>query len=248
MPSPLFELENVTVYRGDVRALDHLSLTLHAGEHVAILGPNGCGKSTLIKTLTRECYPATGNGPFGVRVMGLERWDVAALRATLGIVTNDLVAECTRGMSSDFADGHTRVTGRDTVLSGFFSSIGIWAHHQVTPFMKQAAHAILAQLELTHLADRPLNQLSSGEAKRLVIGRALVHAPTALVLDELANSLDVRAASQLRDTTRVIAQSGTTVIMVTHHLPEIVPEVTRIVLLKHGRVFDDGPKKGSSPK
>jgi len=242
MNSHLFELDNVTVYRGRVRVLDRLSLTLHAGEHVAILGPNGCGKSTLIKTLTRECYPATGDGQFTVRVMGRERWDTVTLRSMLGIVTNDLVAECTRGMSSDFAEGHRRVTGRDTVLSGFFSSIGIWAHHEVTPLMRQRADAILAQLELTQLADRPLNQLSSGEAKRLVIGRALVHAPTALVLDELANSLDLRAAGQLRDTTRVIAQSGTTVIMVTHHLPEIVPEITRIVLLKDGRVFDDGPK------
>ena len=241
--TPLFELDNVTVYRGETRALDHLTLALHAGEHVAILGPNGCGKSTLIKTLTRECYPATADGPFAVRVMGRDRWDTTSLRSMLGIVTNDLVMECTRGMSSDFAEGHTRVTGRDTVLSGFFSSIGIWAHHDVTPEMRSKTDEILSRLEMAHLADRPLSQLSSGEAKRIVIGRALVHAPAALVLDELANSLDLRAAARLRDATRVIAQSGTTVIMVTHHLPEIIPEITRVILLQQGRVVDDGPKE-----
>ncbi len=242
MAPALFELDNVTVFREDTRALDRLSLTVRAGEHIAILGPNGCGKSTLIKTLTRECYPYTGDGPSLVRVMGRDRWDVTSLRAMLGIVTNDLVAECTRGMSSDFAEGHTRVTGRDTVLSGFFSSIGLWAHHDVTSAMREQADRLLARLELEHLADRPLHQLSSGEAKRLVIARALVHEPAALVLDELANSLDLRAASQLRASTRAIAQAGTTVIMVTHHLSEVIPDITRVVLIDRGRVVDDGPK------
>jgi iron complex transport system ATP-binding protein len=243
MTLPLFELDNVTVYRDETRALDRLTLTVRQGEHVAILGPNGCGKSTLIKTLTRELYPATGDGPFVVRIMGRDRWDVSSLRSMLGIVTNDLVAECTRGMSSDFAEGLTRVTGLDTVLSGFFSSIGVWAHHHVTPDMRRQADAILARFDMAHLAGRPLNHLSSGEAKRLVIGRALVHAPAALLLDELANSLDLRAAAQLRDTTRAIAQTGTTVVMVTHHLSEIIPEITRVDLLDRGRVVDDGPKE-----
>ena len=175
--------------------------------------------------------------------MGVDRWDVTSLRSMLGIVTNDLVAECTRGMSSDFAENLTRVTGRGTVLSGYFSSIGVWAHHHVTPEMRRHADEILQRLEIAHLADRTLNELSSGEAKRLVIGRALVHAPAALVLDELANSLDLRAAAQLRETTRAIAHGGTTVIMVTHHLPEIIPEVTRVILLQHGHVVDDGPKE-----
>jgi iron complex transport system ATP-binding protein len=213
-----------------------------AGQHVAILGPNGSGKSTLIKALTRECYPAVDEGPFTLRVLGRDRWDVASLRAMLGIVTNDLVADCVRGMSSDFAEGHHRVTGRDTVLSGFFSSIGIWAHHQVTPEMREKAAAILQQLALGHVADRPLHELSSGEARRLVIGRALVHDPAALVLDEVTNSLDLRAAHDLRESLRTIARGGTSIILVTHHLEEVIPEVQRVVLLKAGRVFADGPK------
>jgi iron complex transport system ATP-binding protein len=145
-------------------------------------------------------------------------------------------------MSSDFADSPRRVTGRDTILSGFFSSIGLWRHHIVTPEMQCLADEILARLEIGHLAARRLHELSSGEAKRLVIGRALVHAPTALVLDEVANSLDLRATHQLRETIRRIAASGTTIVLVTHHLPEIIPEIARVILLDRGRVLDDGAK------
>jgi iron complex transport system ATP-binding protein len=241
--TPLFDLRNVTVYRGDTRALDRLTLSIEVGEHVAILGPNGCGKSTLIKTFTRECYPVLDD-PDGawLRILGREIWDVTELRSMLGIVTNDLVADCVRGMSSDFAEAPRRVTGRDTILSGFFSSIGLWRHHVVTPGMARLADDLLARLEIGHLAARRLNELSSGEAKRLVIGRALVHAPTALVLDEVANSLDLRATHQLREAIRGIATSGTTIVLVTHHLAEIIPEIARVILLDRGRVLDDGPK------
>ena len=240
---PLIECRDVTVYRGDTRALDRLSLTIAAGEHVAILGPNGCGKSTFIKTLTCECYPAIELVPFTLRIMGRDRWSVTELRRMLGIVSQDLIAECTRGKSSDFAEFPRRVTGRDTVLSGFFSSIGIAGHQEVTPEMTDKADAILERLEIAHLADRPLDELSSGEARRLVIARALVHDPAALVLDEVGNSLDLRAFHHLRETIRAIAQAGIAVIVVTHHLPEIIPEIDRVILLGDGRVLDDGSKE-----
>jgi iron complex transport system ATP-binding protein len=241
--APLVDCQNVTVYRGQIRALDRLTLSIAAGEHVAILGPNGCGKSTFIKTLTRECYPAIEEPPSTLRIMGRDRWSVVELRAMLGIVSQDLIMECTRGMSSDFADFPRRVTGRDTVLSGFFSSIGIWKHHHVTREMERKTDEILGRLEIAHLASRHLHELSSGEARRLVIGRALVHDPAALVLDEVANSLDLRAAHQLRETTRAIAQAGVALVIVTHHLPEIIPEVDRVILMKEGRVVADGAKE-----
>jgi iron complex transport system ATP-binding protein len=242
MPPPLLDYQNVSVFRGDTLALDRLSLSIDVGEHVAILGPNGCGKSTLIKTFTRECYPAHADEPSHLRILGQEAWDVTELRGMLGIVTNDLVAECTRGMSSDFAEIPRRVTARDTVLSGFFSSIGVWAHHHVTPQMAAQADALLARLEVAHLADRGLDEMSSGEVRRVVIARALVHDPTSLVLDEPTNSLDLRAMHEVRDAVRAIARSGMTVLLVTHHLPDIIPEIERVILLKRGRIVADGPK------
>jgi iron complex transport system ATP-binding protein len=243
MSAPLLDYRNVTVYRGDRIGLDNISLRVDQGEHVAILGPNGSGKSTLIKTFTRECYPAPLEEDVSwLRIMGQDTWDVTSLRSMLGIVTNDLVTACTHGMSSDFVENHRRVTGRHTVLSGFFSSIGLWSHHQVTPEMQRKTDEILARFDVSHLADRSLDAVSSGEARRLVIGRALVHDPAALVLDEVANSLDMGASRELRDIVRRVAQTGTTVVMVTHHLSDIIPEIDRVIFLSHGRIVDDGRK------
>ena len=241
--APLLDYQNVSVYRGDRLALDRISLTIRAGEHVAILGPNGCGKSTLIKTMTRECYPSPRQGPYDLRILGQETWDVTTLRSMLGIVTNDLVDRCVRGITGDFAsDFKNTVTGRDTILSGFFASVGVWSHHHVTREMQTKTEEILQRLEIQHLADRRLDELSSGEARRVVIGRALAHDPAALVLDEPTNSLDMRAAHELGESVRAIAQSGTTIVLVTHHLPDIIPEIERVILMRGGRLVDDGPK------
>jgi iron complex transport system ATP-binding protein len=227
----LLDYENVTIYRGDRIALDRIAFSVETGQHVAILGPNGSGKSTLIKTMTRECYPYRGSGLVRLRIMDRDTWSVFELRAMLGIVTNDLIAACTR-----------HLTARDVVVSGFFSSIGLWPHHEVTAEMDRQAAAILERLEVPHLADRYLDELSSGEARRIVIARALVHDPKALVLDEPTNSLDVRSTYELREMIRRIAREGLTVILVTHHLADIIPEIGRVILLKDGRIVRDGPK------
>lgn len=243
MANELLQLTDISKSFGGVQALRDVSLTIEAGKIYTLVGENGCGKSTLIKTFTRECYPATSEGPHHLRILGQEAWDVVELRRMLGIVTNDLVDQCTRGMSSDFAELPRRVTARNTVLSGFFSSIGVWEHRVVTPEMREKTDELLARLGVAHLADRFLTQMSSGEVRRVVIARALVHDPSSLVLDEPTNSLDLRATYELRDAVRVIAQSGMSVVLVTHHLADIIPEIDRVILIKKGRVVDDGPKE-----
>jgi iron complex transport system ATP-binding protein len=150
----------------------------------------------------------------------------------LGIVSNDLMQSCARDFS-----------GREVVLSGFFSSIGIWPNHEVTPAMSKKADEVLDLLEVAHLADRNVDEMSSGEARRILIGRALVHDPKALVLDEPTVSLDLHATHELRVILRKLAQARTSIIVVTHHLPDIIPEIDRVVLIKKGRVLQDGAKR-----
>ena len=232
--TPLLEFRNATVYRGDRVALHDISFSIAEGEHTAILGPNGCGKSTLIKTITRDLYPLpTANGA-AVRILGRDTWNVFELRTQLGIVSSDLLQTCIR----DF-----NFTGREIVLSGFFSSIGIWPHHLVTPEMERKASQILDLLEIPHLARRWLDELSSGEARRILIARALVHDPQAILLDEPGNSLDLHALCELQSLLGKLARSGVTILLTTHHLPEIIPEIRRVILLKDGRVFRDGHKQ-----
>jgi iron complex transport system ATP-binding protein len=228
----LIEYRNVTVSRNEHAMLDGITLSISQGEHVAILGPNGAGKSSLIKTITREYYPHAGFPNSYLRIMGKEYWNVFELRTLLGIVSSDLVEVCTGNF-----------TGRQIILSGFFSSIGIWPHHKVTAAMERKVKKVMALLEIPHLAERRTNQMSTGEARRILIGRALVHDPQTLVLDEPSASLDLHAAYELRKILRKIAGEGTSIIMVTHHLTDIIPEITRVILLKAGRVFEDGAKE-----
>jgi iron complex transport system ATP-binding protein len=221
----------VSVVRGDNLALDRLSLRIEQGEHLCILGPNGCGKSTLIKTLTRECYPIAREDS-AIYILGRERWNIFELRSLLGIVSPDLLTACT-----------TDANGLDVVLSGFFSSTRIFPNHQPRPEYRERAEAALARLGIAHLAARPVGEMSSGEAKRTLIARALVHDPQTLLFDEPSNALDIAGQVELRDTMRELARAGLGILLVTHHVSEIIPEIERVVLLQGGRIVADGPKE-----
>jgi iron complex transport system ATP-binding protein len=227
---PLLELERVTVIRGERAALASVTLRIHAGERVCILGPNGSGKSTLIKTIARECYPVPEDGA-RMAILGEERWDVAELRTRLGIVSPDTLAACT-----------SPATARDVVLSGFFSSTRIFPHHDVSTEHLARAHEALARLGIAHLASRRVIEMSSGEAKRTLIARALVHSPQALLFDEPGTSLDFAAHAEVKRAMRELARTPLGLVLVTHDVSEIIPEIERVVLLREGRVFDDGPR------
>ncbi|HEY4740891.1 MAG TPA: ATP-binding cassette domain-containing protein [Candidatus Acidoferrales bacterium] len=226
----LLEFTNVTVMRGARTALHDITLRIAAGEHVCILGPNGCGKSTLIKTITRECYPLASENS-RILLFGKAQWNIFELRSLLGIVSPDLLASCT----SD-------ATGLDVVLSGFFGSTRIFTHHQIEPDLVARAQSSLARLNALHLAARPVAELSSGEAKRVLLARALVHDPKTLLFDEPGTALDVEAQRHLQETMRNLAQQGIGILLVTHHISDIIPEIDRIIFLQEGRILADGSK------
>jgi iron complex transport system ATP-binding protein len=228
---PLLDFHNLRVMRGQKIALNDFSLRVGADEHIAILGPNGCGKSTLIKIIARECYPVA-RPESSMSILGEDTWDVFALRTRLGIVSNDWMLSCTGN-----------ACGREVVLSGFFSSVSIFSNHAVTAKHRELADAALAELHISQLADRPVCEMSSGEARRILIARALVHKPKALLFDEPCNSLDLAAQQSLRHMMSALARAGTAIILVTHELADIVPEIQRVVLMSTGQVVADGPKE-----
>lgn len=232
---PVLQLTHATFIRGRTRALDDVTLTIEAGEHTVILGPNGAGKSSLIRLLTLDDRPrALGNGMPPLRLFGRDRWDIGELRTRLGVVTGELDA----GFGVSTSRG--RVSGLDAAVSGLFGSHGVFAHHDVTPAVRDRGREALRRVEATHLETKPLNEMSAGERRRVLIARALVSTPSALVLDEPTTGLDLVARHRFMETVRRLAREGTTIILVTHHVDEIIPETRRVVLLRDGRVAFDG--------
>ena len=237
-PSPLISLRSATLVRGGRAVLHDLRFDIGQGEHVAVLGPNGSGKSSLIRLVAYQDYPlAHPGGEPPVRVLGRDRWDVFELRAHLGIVSADLHTAYTA------REGYGRTPGLDVVLSGFFASFGLFDHLQVTPAMRDRARSALALVEAEHLARQPMGALSTGEARRLLIARALAPDPGALLLDEPTASLDLAVRQRFLAMVSRLAGLGKTVILVTHHVEEVIPEIQRVILLKDGRVYADGPKE-----
>lgn len=236
-PSPLLlELAHLTVARGDRCVLRDFSLQVRRGEHIALLGPNGSGKSTLVKLITGELYPQTGVRGMRFRLFGRDQWALEDVRRNIGIVTLDLLQNLSHEVLA------RQVTARELVLSGFFNSLGLWPHHHPTRAHERRARELLRFLEIAHLASRSLAEMSSGEQRRALIGRALVHDPEALILDEPTNSLDPGAVREFRGLLRKLARAGKSLILVTHHIADLIPEIDRVILMQDGRIVGDGPK------
>src|SRR5260370_25097709 len=235
--APFLPLAHVNVARGENVVLHDINLTVNTGEHIAILGPNGCGKSTLIKTITCECYPIV-MPETQVSIFGRERWDLTELKKRLGVVSPELPGRPTL---------HT--TGRDAVLTGFFSSSTLWPNLTVTEAMQARADEVLAQVDAVALANKPVGEMSAGQQRRIMIGRALVGSSSAadgatqmLLLDEPSNALDLAAQPYLRNLLRKLARQGTGILLITHHIADILPEIDRILLMRDGRIVADAPK------
>lgn len=230
---PLIDIQDATIWRGTTRVFDGLTLRIEQNECVAILGPNGSGKTTLLKALNRELYPVAQKDSW-VRILGRDRWNVSELRRHIGVVSDDL---------------HRRyrptTTAIEVVVSGYLSSIGIHGSlsQRISREQIERGESMLRELNIEALRDIPLKSMSTGQQRRCLLGRAMVHRPSTLIFDEPTAGLDLAASFDYLGRIRRFADDGCTIIIVTHHLNEIPPEVGRIVLLHDGRVAADGCKE-----
>ena len=226
-----FEVRDANVWRGETLALRDFSLDLREGESVAILGPNGAGKSTLLGLLTGELRAEARPGTT-VRLFGDDLWALWDIRAMIGVV-----------MPEDVKRFDAEEPGLDAVRSSFRGAFGRTRDMRFSKRETSASLAAMERMNVVHLADREFGRLSSGEQRRILIARALVHEPRVIVLDEPSTALDFAASIELGKLLRELPASGHTLVWVTHHPGEIPPEVERAVLLRDGRVFADGPKR-----
>ena len=229
----LIEIRNATIYRGATRVFERLNLDIARHEPLAILGPNGSGKTTLLKVINREIYPARVPDSH-VRILGRDRWNVWELRSRIGIVSHDLQMR--------YRDS---TTGLDVVLSGFLSSVGIHGalSGRISADNRARAGEIMTELGIAEFADTPLRNMSTGQQRRCLLARALVHDPHTLILDEPTAGLDLAAAFDYLDRIRRLSDEGRNIVLVTHLLNEIPPEIDRIVLLREGKIVADGTKE-----
>ncbi|MGI9204127.1 MAG: ABC transporter ATP-binding protein [Woeseiaceae bacterium] len=231
--APLIDIRNATIYRGDTCVFENLNLTIEQHQPAVVLGPNGSGKTTLLKTINRELYPVHRKDSW-VRILGQEKWNVWKLRSQIGIVSHDLQTRY---------PGTT--TGLSVVLSGYLSSIGIHGSlaDRIDKNQAKSATEIMHELGVAAFAHTPLRQMSTGQQRRCLLARALVHNPHTLILDEPTAGLDLAAAFDYMKRIRQLASQGRNIVLVTHLLNEIPPDIDRVILLRKGTIMADGPKR-----
>lgn len=232
-PPPFLQLRNAVVRRAGRAILTVDAFELACGENIALLGPNGSGKSTFVKLVTREMLPLHRDEP-PVLFKGRDRATLAEVKRSLGVVSSTMQEQMTV---------HLPVV--DIVAGGLFGALGIPQAVAAADAdgARDRALATMGLLGIADLAARDAMTLSTGQARRALIARALVHDPEALVFDEPCTGLDPEGMFYVRRSMRALAQTGKSIVLVTHYPEDVIPEIARLVLVKDGAVFADGPKE-----
>lgn len=228
---PFLQLRDATVMRAGKPILEVGFFSLAEGESVALLGPNGSGKSTFVKLVTREVLPLHRDEP-PVRFQGNPRAMLSQVKACVGVVSSSM---------QDQIAVHLRAV--DVVAGGLYGSLGVPARAQDADGARERALASMSLIGIAGLAERDIMTLSTGQARRVLIARALVHDPCMLVFDEPCTGLDPEGMYYVRSSMRTLARAGKGIVLVTHYPEDIIPEIDRVVLLKDGRVYADGTKR-----
>jgi iron complex transport system ATP-binding protein len=219
----------VTVVRGGARLLDGVDWAVEDGDRWIVLGPNGAGKTTLLQVAAAQLFPTAGAAVLLGERLGAV--DVFELRPRVGLASAAL---------ADRLPAQERVA--DIVLTAAYAVLGRW-REQYNGADEARAKALLDQLGTAHLAGRRFGTLSEGERKRVQIARALMADPELLLLDEPAAGLDLAGREELSRRLGGLAEDvrAPVLCLVTHHVEEIPPGFTHVLLLRAGRVVAQGP-------
>lgn len=228
----VLEISNLRVQRGRTVILDDIFWRVERGQHWAVLGANGSGKTSLLSALTGYLMPTAGKISVLGRSYGNSDW--RELRKQIGLVSSSI-----RQMM------HDEEPALETVVSGKYAMIDFWGR----PFAgdRAAAKKILRQIECAYLAERPWRVLSQGERQRVLIGRALMARPRLLILDEPCAGLDPAAREHFLQFLEKLGRkkNSPALVLVTHHAEEIMPVFSHVLILKSGKVLAAGKKSAA---
>lgn len=228
----IIDFKNIYVSYDVNPVLRNINLQIKKDEHWVILGANGSGKSTLIKLISNDLYPNTRYS-FKKHIFGKQRWSIFELKKNLGIITNDL--------HNYFEKQGSFLSAKEVILSGYFSSIGVFKHQDFTKEQHEKALEVLDFLEISNIKDKKVHELSTGQIRRCIIGRALIHEPKAFILDEPTVGLDIKAQDSFIQLIRKLSKKAS-IILVTHHIEEIFPEVSHVAFMYEKTIFKQGKK------
>ncbi len=224
----MISLQNVSLRRGDNDILRNVSLEMKSGENWVILGRNGSGKTTLLEMMMGYLFPSSGR----VQVLGnvYGRCDVREVRKEIGYISQSLMEKLALGDSV-----------WEVVATGAFAFLRFY--QRVPEDVKEKAHAILDDMNFSHLAEHPLGTLSQGERKKVMLARSLMADPKLLILDEPCAGLDLYEREKMLLEIDRLRQRDVAVVYVTHHIEEIMPLFTHVALIKDGQLAGAGRKE-----
>ena len=228
---PLITLHNAVVRREGKAILSVDDFSLDQGESIALIGPNGAGKSTFVHLITREVFPLHRDEP-PVLFKGKALVTLQETKKCLGVVSSTMQRQIT-----------VHLPVLDVVYGGLLGSLGVPKQYSMNETGKKKVKEALEFVGIGHLADRDVMTLSSGQARRVLIARALVHDPEVLVLDEPTTGLDPEGMYYVRKAMRDLTAAGKAIILVTHYPEDIIPEIKRVVMIREGKLFADKPKE-----
>lgn len=230
----IIDFENVNIgYDYRYLVLKEINLKIKEGEHWVILGANGSGKSTLLKLLSNDLYPNT-HYKFKKKIFDQEKWDIFELKKQLGIVSNEI--------QNEFVYNARFNTAYEIVRSGFYASLGKKNHHIYSKEENKKTDEIFDFLNISKLKEKKSSQMSTGELRKCLIARALIHKPKALLLDEPTTGLDIKAQRNFLKLIRKLT-SSMSIIIITHHIEEIIEEISHVALIAENRIYEQGEKE-----
>lgn len=231
MTQELLRLHDAKVKMDGRVILDVDDFVINQGERIVVLGPNGSGKSTLVKLLTKEIEPVWRETP-PVLFMGQPDPSEETLIETVGLVSTDVQKRMM-----------VHRTVFDIVLGGFFGSVGVPFHIGASDEQVEQARKAIREIGIPSLSERDMLTLSTGQARRALIARALISGPALLIFDEPTSGLDPEGAWNMRQSLSALAKAGHTILVITHNVSDIMPEFDRVVMLQDAHIVADGPKE-----